>query len=154
LVNYLVMNIIFFFGYNPETSIYKYVCYVNPDFSDFNPNSGSPIMCKQKDDGTIVVLTHEQFLNINIRELSILIYNLLLRHQENNLSLDQIFFKYLLDFVLPKILEKYKSVNNKNLHDIVGKIKKILRIPNNTNNSEFPTRNNDTTLPPRRRRNN
>jgi len=130
-----------FFGYNPETGIYEYVCYVNQDFSDSKPNSGLPITCKQrKDDGTIVDLTHEQFLNINIRELSILIYNLLLRRQ----LLDQTFFKYLLDFVLPKILEKYKSVNNKNLHDIVDKIKKFIDIPNNANNA------NNVKLPKRR----
>ncbi len=139
-----------FFGYNPETRIYEYVIYVNPDFAGYKLNSGSPIICKQNNDGTIVDLTHEQVLNINIRELSILIYNLLLSHQEHNLSLDQTFFKYLLDFVLPKIFEKYKSVNNKNLHDIVGKIIKILRIPNNKNNSNLPTRNNDTMFPPRR----
>jgi hypothetical protein len=128
-----------FFGYNPETRIYEYVCYVNPDFAGYKLNSGSPIICKQKDDERIVDLTHEQFLNINIKELSILIYNLLIIPR-NSLSLDQTFFRYLLDFVLPHILKKYKSVNNENLHDIVGKIKEILGISNNSNNTTLPPR--------------
>ena len=128
-----------FFGYNPETRIYEYVCYVNPDFAGYKLNSGSPIICKQKDDERIVDLTHEQFLNINIKELSILIYNLLIIPR-NSLSLDQTFFRYLLDFVLPHILKKYKSVNNENLHDIVGKIKEILGISNNSNNATLPPR--------------
>jgi hypothetical protein len=133
-----------FFGYNPETRIYEYVCYVNPDFAGYKLNAGLPIICKKREDnGTIIDVTHEQFLNINIKELSILIYNLLIIPR-NSLSLDQTFFRYLLDFVLPDILKKYKRANNENLHDIVGKIKEILRIPNKSNNS------NNATLPPRR----
>jgi len=121
-----------FFGLNRETGIYEYVIYLNPNFS----SSGSPIICKKRmDDGSIVELTHDEFLNINIRELSILIYKLLLINQQNNKLLHQNFFKYLLDHVLPKIFEKYKSVNNHNLRDIVGKIKEILNIQNNTNNN-------------------
>jgi len=123
-----------FFGFDPETSIYEYVCYVNKDFGKFSMN-GSPIICKKREkNGTIVDISHHQFLDINIKELSILVYHLLLIDQKSNKLLDQIFFKYLLDFVLPKIINTYKTVNNDNLHDIVGKIKKIMDIPNNTNN--------------------
>jgi hypothetical protein len=139
---------------NRETGIYEYVIYLNPKFAS---NGGSPIMCKKRnDDGSIVELTHDEVLNINIRELSILIYNLLLINQQNNKLLHQYFFKYLLDHVLPKIFEKYKSVNNHNLRDIVGKIKKILNIQNNTNNNTaLPQKKNNTynnvALPPRRK---
>ena len=132
-----------FFGLNRSTGIYEYVCYVNPKFSS---NGGSPIICeKRMDDGSIVKLTNDEFLNINIRELSILIYNLLLINQQNNKLLHQNFFQYLLDYVFPKILEKSSHINNKNLNDIVGKIKEIAddTPPNNTNNN--------VALPPRRK---
>jgi len=137
--NYLVRMNIIFFGLNRETGIYEYVIYLNPDFS--RSGGGSPIMCKKRnDDGTIVELSHEQFLDINIRELSILIYNLLIKHQQNKKLLHENFFIYLLNFVLPLILEKYKKVNNENLHNIVGKIQEIVSDtpPNNTNNLELP----------------
>ena len=111
--------------------------YVNPDFAGYKLNHGLPIICKKREgDRTIVDVTPEDFLNINIRELSILIYNLLLINEKNNKLLDQTFFKYLLDFVFPKILKKYKSINNKNLPNIVGKIKDILSIPKNNNNND------------------
>lgn len=132
-----------FFGFNPETHIYEYVMYVNPDFAGYKLNPGLPIICKKREgDETIVDVTPENFLNINIRELSILIYNLLLRHQQNNILLDQTFFKYLLDFVFPKILEKSSTVNNKNLNDIIDKIKNILKNQNNNanNNVKLPKR--------------
>jgi len=144
-----------FFGLNPETDIYEYVIYLNPDFST---NGGSPIICKKRnEDGTIVEIKHEDFLKINIKELSILIYNLLLINQQNNKLLHQNFFQYLLDYVLPKILKRYQSVNNTNLRDIVGKIKQILRIKNNENNNpELPPKknneNNNVALPPRRKK--
>lgn len=129
-----------FFGLNRETGIYEYVIYLNPDFSR-SGGGGSPIICKKRnDDGTIVELNHEQVLAINIRELSILIYNLLLKHQQNKKLLHENFFIYLLQFVLPHILEKSKSVNNENLHNIVGKIQEIVddTPPNNTNNLALP----------------
>lgn len=137
-----------FFGLNQETGIYEYVIYLNPDFS---PSGSSPIICKKRnDDGTIVELNHEKFLDINIRELSILIYNLLLKHQQNDKLLHENFFIYLLQFVLPSILKKSNSVNNKNLKDIIGKIKEKKKeifgnhiLPNNNNN-------NEPALPPRR----
>ena len=128
-----------FFGLNRETGIYEYVIYLNPDFS--SSGGGSPIICKKRnDDGTIVEIKHENVLDINIRELSILIYNLLLKHQQNKKLLHENFFIYLFGFVLPHILEKSKSVNNENLHYIVGKIKKIVddTPPNNTNNLALP----------------
>jgi hypothetical protein len=97
-----------FFGLNRETGIYEYVIYLNPDFSR---SGGSPIICKKRnDDGTIVELSHEQFLDINIRELSILIYNLLLKNQQNRKLLHENFFRYLLDHVLPNIIEKSNSI--------------------------------------------
>ena len=132
-----------FFGLNSDTGIYEYVMYVNPDFAGYKLNPGLPIICKKREgDGTIIDVTPENFLNINIRELSILIYNLLLRHQQNNILLDQTFFKYLLDFVFPKILEKSSTVNNKNLNDIIDKIKNILKNQNNNanNNVKLPKR--------------
>jgi len=141
-----------FFGLNRETGIYEYVIYLNPDFS---PSGGSPIICKKRnDDGTIVEIKHEMFLDINIRELSILIYNLLLKHQQNNKLLHENFFIYLLDFVLPLILKKYKKVNNENLHNIVGKIKEKKKeiFGNRFGNVILPNNNNsEPALPPRRR---
>lgn len=132
-----------FFGFNPETGTYEYVMYVNPEFAGYKLNSGFPIICKKREDnGTIVELTHKQFLNINIKELSVLIYNLLIIPR-NSLSLDHTFFRYLLDFVLPHILKNYKRINNNNLHSIVNQIRKFLNIPQNNNN------NNNTDLPKR-----
>ena len=132
-----------FFGFNKKSGIYEYVMYVNPDFAGYKLNPGLPIICKKREgDGTIIDVTPENFLNINIRELSILIYNLLLRNQQNNILLDETFFKYLLDFVFPKILEKSSTVNNKNLNDIIDKIKNILKNQNNNanNNVKLPKR--------------
>ena len=132
-----------FFGFNKKSGIYEYVMYVNPDFAGYKLNPGLPIICKKREgDGTIIDVTPEQFLNINIKELSILIYNLLLRHQQNNILLDETFFKYLLDFVFPNILKKSSTVNNKNLNDIIDKIKNILKKPNNNanNNIKLPIR--------------
>jgi hypothetical protein len=135
-----------FFGFNPQNDIYEYVMYVNPDFAGYKLNPGLPIICKKREDnGTIIDVTPEQFLNINIKELSILIYNLLLRNQQNNILLDQTFFKYLLDFVFPKILEKSSTVNNKNLDDIIVKIKNILK--NQKNNANNNANNNNIKLP-------
>lgn len=132
-----------FFGYDREKDTYEYVCYVNQEFSDYNPNSGLPITCEQrKDDGTIVKLTHDEFLNINIKELSILVYHLILRYKENPKFIDEKFHMYISMFILPKILEKSKAVNNKNLSDIVNKIKTIAGIKNknNKNVNELPKR--------------
>ena len=121
--------------------------YVNPDFAGYKLNAGLPIICKKREDnGTIIDVTPEQFLNINIKELSILIYNLLLKHQQNDKLLHENFFIYLLQFVLPSILKKLNSVNNKNLKDIIDKIKDKKKeifgnrfgnhiLPNNTNNN-------------------
>ncbi len=80
-----------FFGFNPDTGIYEYVIYVNQDFGQLNTTS-SPIICKKRnDDGTIVELKHHEFLNINVKELSILFYHLLLINQQNNKLLDKKF---------------------------------------------------------------
>lgn len=134
-----------FFGYDPDKydpdkDTYKYVCYVNQNFSDSNPNSGSPITCeKRNDDGEIVKLTHAEFLDINIKELSILVYHLILRYKENPKFIDKKFHEYISMFILPKILEKSKTVNNKNLSDIVNEIKKMIGIKNN-NVNELPKR--------------
>ena len=140
-----------FFGLNQETGIYEYVIYLNPDFSS---SGGSPIICKKRnDDGTIVELNHEKFLDINIRELSILIYNLLLKHQQNDKLLHENFFIYLLQFVLPSILKKSNSVNNKNLKDIIGKIKEKKKeiFGNRFGNHILPNNNSEPALPPKRR---
>ena len=133
-----------FFGYDPDKDTYKYVCYVNQNFSESNPNSGSPITCeKRNDDGEIVKLTHAEFLDINIKELSILVYHLILRYKENPKFIDKKFHEYISMFILPKILEKSKTVNNKNLSDIVNEIKKMIGIKNknqNKNVNELPKR--------------
>lgn len=136
-----------FFGYNPENdNTYEYVCYVNQEFSDHNPNSGSPITCEQRqDNGRIVKLTHDEFLNINIKELSILVYHLALIYKENPNLIDKAFHRYISMFILPKIIEIYKSINNKNLSDIVDKIKLVIGIKNIKKNN-----NNVLELPPRR----
>lgn len=132
-----------FFGLNRVTGMYEYVIYLNPDFS----SSGYPIICKKINyDGTIVELTHKEFLDINIRELSILIYNLLLKHQQNKELLHENFFIYLLQFVLPKIIEKSNSVNNNNLKYIIGKIKEIRPNQNKNKNKN----NREPVLPPRK----
>jgi len=130
-----------FFGINPDTGIYEYVIYVNKDFSQLN-TSGTPIICKKREeDGTIVELTHHDFLNINVKELSILVYHLLLIRKKNNDFIDEKFFIYLYQFVIPIIL--HAEIHNKNYIDIVDKIKKIL--PKRNNNV-----NNNPALPPRR----
>lgn len=133
-----------FFGLNPKTGIYEYVIYVNQDFSQLS-TTGSPIICKKrKDDGTIANVTHDEFLDINIKELSILVYHLLLICKKNKDYIDKIFFRYLSQFVIPRILNT--EIHNNNFQDIVGKIKDILGITtntnntNNTNNPELPKR--------------
>ena len=135
-----------FFGLNQKTGIYEYVIYVNKDLSQLSI-SGTPIICKKrKDDGTIVELTHHEFLNINVKELSILVYHLLLIRKKNNDFIDEKFFIYLYQFVIPIIL--HAEIHNKNNISIVHKIKEILKIKNNTNNANNA---NNATLPPRRR---
>ncbi len=130
-----------FFGLNQETGIYEYVIYVNQDLSQLSI-SGTPIICKKrKDDGTIVELTHHEFLNINVKELSILVYHLLLIRKKNNDFIDEKFFIYLSQFVRPIILDT--EIHNNNYMYIVGEIKKILHKRNNNVN-------NDPALPPRR----
>ena len=51
-------------------------------------------------------------------------------------------------FILPKILDTYKSINNKNLSVIVNKIKTMVGIKNKHQNNV-----NVNELPPRRRTN-
>jgi len=130
-----------FFGLNRETNIYKYVIYLNPKFSKIS-GVGSPIICKErKEDGTIYKLEHFDFLNINVKELSILVYHLLIINQENNGLLDKIFLEYLNRFVLPRIISS--DVHNNNYKYIVGEIKEIVGIPipnNNNNNPQLPQR--------------
>ena len=140
-----------FFGLNPITGIYEYVCYVNQDFGQLS-TTGSPIICKKRDEnGRIVDITHHHFLEINVQELSILVYRLLLIREKNKDFLNEEFFTYLSQFVIPIILNT--EIHNKNYMYIVGTIKRILRIPNNTNNPEIPNRiNNDPALPPRRKK--
>ena len=135
-----------FFGLNPRTGIYEYVIYVNQGFSQLN-TTGSPIICKRREkDGTIVNVTHVQFIHINIKELSILVYHILLIRKKNKDFLNEEFFRYLSQFVIPIILDT--EIHNTNYTYIVDKIKKFLRNP------ELPKRNNnvnnDPALPPRR----
>ena len=137
-----------FFGFNPETGTYEYVMYVNQDFSQLN-TTGSPIICKKREEnGRIVELTHHQFLEIDVQELSILVYRLLLILKKNEDFLNEKFFTYLSQFVIPIILDT--EIHNTNYTYIVDKIKKFLRNP------ELPKRNNnvnnDPALPPRRKR--
>ena len=127
-----------FFGLNRETNIYKYVIYLNPDFSKIS-GVGTPIICKErKEDGTIYKLEHFEFLNINVKELSILVYHLLIINQENSKLLDKIFLEYLNQFVLPIIISS--DVHNNNYKYIVGEIKKMCHFPPNNNNSNLPPR--------------
>ena len=127
-----------FFGFNQDTGIYKYVCYVNQDFGQLS-TTGSPIICKKrKEDGTIVDLPHHEFLNINGKELSILVYHLLLIREKNKDFIDEKFFTYLSQFVIPIILST--EIHNKNYMYIVGKIKKIFKDSNNTNNATLHPR--------------
>ena len=123
-----------FFGYNPKTGIYEYVCYVNQDFSQLN-TKGSPIICKKREDnGKIVELSHHDFLNIDARELSILFYHLLLIHEKNQKLINEDFFRYLFQFILPIILNT--EIHNKNYMNIISKIKTMLDINNKNNNEE------------------
>ena len=122
--------------------------YVNQDFSQLN-TTGSPIICKKREEnGRIVELTHHQFLEIDVQELSILVYRLLLILKKNEDFLNEKFFTYLSQFVIPIILDT--EIHNTNYTYIVDKIKKFLRNP------ELPKRNNnvnnDPALPPRRKR--
>ena len=135
-----------FFGLNPRTGIYEYVCYVNQDFSQLN-TTGSPIICKKREEnGRIVELTHHQFLEIDIQELSILVYNILLIRKKNKDFLNEEFFRYLLDFVLPIILNT--EIHNENYMYIVGEIRKIL--PNPDLSERNNNVNNNPVLPRRR----
>jgi hypothetical protein len=129
-----------FFGLNRENGIYEYVMYVNRNLGQLN-TTGSPIICKKREEnGRIVELTHKQFLKINVNELSILFYHLLLISKKNKDFIDKKFFDYLYQFVLPIILNT--NVHNNNYKYIVGEIKKMLHFPpnNNTNNPELPKR--------------
>lgn len=132
-----------FFGFDPKKGIYKYVMCVNKKFSDSNSRSGAPITCmKRNDDGKIDTLTHKQFLDIDIKELSILFYHLLLIYKKNEIKLVRTFYDYFMEFVKDKIIEKNKDdVNNKNLNYIFNIIKQILNYNNNNNNNpELPSR--------------
>lgn len=128
-----------FFGFNPQNSIYKYVMYVNQDFGQLN-TTGSPIICKKREENErIVELTHPQFLEIDVKELSILFYHLLLIRNKNKNFIDKKFFDYLYQFVRPIIISA--DFHNNNYKYIVGEIIKMLRFPNNTNtNPELPKR--------------
>lgn len=129
-----------FFGFNPQNGIYEYVMYVNQDLGQLN-TTGSPIICKKREENRrIVELTHQQFLEIDVNELSILFYHLLLISKKNKDFINEKFFEYLFQFVIPIILGA--EVHNNNYKYIVGEIKKMLRFPNNANNNnlELPKR--------------
>ena len=126
-----------FFGFNPETGIYEYVIYVNQDFGQLS-TTGSLIICKKRDEnGRIVDITHHHFLKINVQELSILVYRLLLIREKNKDFLNEEFFTYLSQFVIPIIFNT--EIHNKNYMDIIRKIKTMLRIINN-NEAGLPQR--------------
>lgn len=90
-----------FFGYNDKTGKYRYVLHNKTGIF----TSKYPIKCnKLEDNGDIVELTHEQFLEIEIDQLIILFYHLLLIRKSNHKFMDKL-FNYLNDYVIKRILQ-------------------------------------------------
>ena len=101
-----------FFGYNPETRKYKYVCYNTPTFA--LSIVSDPIICMKLHDNKIVKLTHEEFTKIDIEELIVLCYEFLKIRQKNHGFMDTL-FRYLSMFVFEKVINtKFHNSNNHN----------------------------------------
>jgi hypothetical protein len=94
-----------FFGYNNYTRKYRYVLHNKLEIF----TSKYRIKCnKLEDNGDIVELTHEQFLEIEIDQLIILFYHLLLIRKSNHKFMDKL-FNYLNDYVIKRILQNHRS---------------------------------------------
>ena len=90
-----------FFGYNDKTGKYRYVLHNKSGIF----TSKYPIKCnKLEDNEDIVELTHEQFLDIEIDQLIILFYHLLLIRKSKHEFMDKL-FNYLNDYVIKRILQ-------------------------------------------------
>ena len=111
----------FFFGYNNRLKTYKYVCYNNLD--PFTKES-EPIICKQlvsynNNSSEIVKLSHDDFLNIEIKDLVILCYYFLKIHKENPKFMKRL-YKYLQEFVFGKVCST--RINNQMYRGMVNNI--------------------------------
>jgi hypothetical protein len=118
-----------FFGYNPETETYHYVCYNNPDASKLDNNL---IKCKklvihENGSSKIVELFHMEFLNIDIKELIVLCYHFLKIRQKNHGFMNKL-YEYLRLFVFEKVLEtQFPNSNNHRMYkDMVEEIGKMV----------------------------
>ena len=119
-----------FFGYNPETETYRYVCYINPNASNLHNNL---IKCKKleinenDDSRKIVELSHADFLKIGIEELIVLCYHFLKIRQKNHGFMNKL-YEYLRLFVFEKVLEtQFPNSNNHRMYkDMVEEIGKMV----------------------------
>ena len=102
-----------FFGYNPELDKYKYVCNNNSRLSNnyiIKPIIFHKLKMDENNKNSIVELSGEEIMNIEIEELIILFYQFLLIRKENPKYM-KILYKYLCDFVLPRINDLHFSNN-------------------------------------------
>jgi len=118
-----------FFGYNPETETYDYVCYNNPDASNLHNDR---IKCKKlvihkNYSSKIVELSHMEFLNIDIKELIVLCYHFLKIRQKNHGFMNRL-YEYLSTFVFQKVLgTQFLNSNNHRMYkDMVEEIGKMV----------------------------
>lgn len=118
-----------FFGYNLDRRTYKYVFYEDTS------NSSVLIKCyklqfeENNNSGELVEVNYSDIILIEIEELVVLFYHFLLIRKENPNYMDNL-FKYLCDFVLPKIEHvHFSNINEfKYYKNLVEKIKKMLEI--------------------------
>jgi hypothetical protein len=116
-----------FFGYNPKTEKYRYVC-KNRKFNTLNPIKCNKLVIHENESSEIVELSHADFLNIGIEELIVLCYHFLKIRQKNHGFMDTL-YKYLSDFVFQKVLGTQfpPNSNNHKMHrDMVKEIKKMV----------------------------
>jgi hypothetical protein len=120
LIQKLTKEPFIFFGYNPETKTYQYVCYNNMVGSiNYNKLNGDKI----------VKLNHEQFINIGIEDLIVLCYHLLKIRQKKRGFMSTL-CDYLRMFVFEKVINTNfhnNSHNHKIYTDMVKEIKKMER---------------------------
>jgi hypothetical protein len=108
-----------FFGYNPETKTYRYVCNNNSIFGS--------IKHRKLDDDKIVELSHDEFINIGIKDLIVLCYHLLKIRQKKRRFMSTL-CDYLRMFVFEKVIGTNfhnNSYNHKMYRHMVEEIKKM-----------------------------
>lgn len=119
-----------FFGYNPETDTYHYVCYNNSKFNPayiMNPILYNKLVIHKNGSSKIVELSHFDFLNIGIEELIVLCYHFLKIRQKNHGFMNTL-YEYLHDFIFIKVLETwFQNLNNHRMYkDMVEEIGEMI----------------------------